>query len=269
MSGSLERSGALRWRVRRLVVAGVLLGGLLSWADGNGTPASEPPARAAEPTLPALPPRDFSAESSFEVLDVRAGNVLVVQLAGEQRIVRLLGTYVPLAGSESDAARPFTQRLLQGERVFLVYEPDWPLLDREERYWAYVYRAPDGLLVNLELLRLGYARLSAAAPFEHQALFRTYEAHARRHRKGLWAPPPEEPTSQPAPPPPAAQPPTVAPAGGGATADAARIEVLVTRSGRKYHRPECRYVKTGGVRMTLKEAREQGYAPCSACNPPV
>ncbi len=217
--------------------------------------------------LPCPPTKDFSDQPVYEVLDVRAGNVVVVRLAGEQRVLRLIGTYVPAAGSADDLARPFLMRMLEGESVYIEYDEDYPLRDRKDRYWAYVYRVPDGLFVNLELVRLGYARLSARVPFEHQKLLRAYEEHARRCQKGLWAPKPEADAAEPDSA--TSQPAGEAEGTGAAKPDAAEVVmVYVTPHGRKYHGEDCHYAKSGASAITLAEAHERGLTPCSRCRPP-
>ncbi|MCD7919522.1 MAG: hypothetical protein LUG45_05515 [Clostridiales bacterium] len=50
--------------------------------------------------------------------------------------------------------------------------------------------------------------------------------------------------------------------------DAEEVIVYVTESGSKYHLSTCRYVKDGGIALTLMEAQEQGYEPCKVCCPP-
>lgn len=40
-----------------------------------------------------------------------------------------------------------------------------------------------------------------------------------------------------------------------------------TKSGEKYHRDTCRYAEDAKS-ITLIEAIEKGYEPCSVCNPP-
>lgn len=44
-------------------------------------------------------------------------------------------------------------------------------------------------------------------------------------------------------------------------------EVLVTKSGRKYHKPNCQYVeyKTNTISLSLDEAIRAGYEPCKVC----
>jgi micrococcal nuclease len=50
---------------------------------------------------------------------------------------------------------------------------------------------PDGgeLMVNAELVRLGYAQVLTVPPnVRHAELFRKLQADARDHRRGLWGP---------------------------------------------------------------------------------
>ena len=44
-------------------------------------------------------------------------------------------------------------------------------------------------------------------------------------------------------------------------------EVLVTKSGRKYHKQNCQYVeyKTNTISLSLDEANRAGYEPCKVC----
>lgn len=44
--------------------------------------------------------------------------------------------------------------------------------------------------------------------------------------------------------------------------------VYVTRTGKKYHLKDCRYVKNSRFTLTLREALEKGYEPCKVCHPP-
>ena len=49
---------------------------------------------------------------------------------------------------------------------------------------------------------------------------------------------------------------------------AGAITVYVTRTGAKYHRAGCSYLRRSSIPMTLEEARAAGYTPCSRCGPP-
>lgn len=43
--------------------------------------------------------------------------------------------------------------------------------------------------------------------------------------------------------------------------------VYITRTGKKYHRAGCRYLKSS-EEVTLSDAQGRGLTPCSACRPP-
>lgn len=45
------------------------------------------------------------------------------------------------------------------------------------------------------------------------------------------------------------------------------VTVYVTPQGEKYHEKGCQYLKSE-IPITLKEAHDAGYTPCSVCNPP-
>jgi competence protein ComEC len=64
-------------------------------------------------------------------------------------------------------------------------------------------------------------------------------------------------------------------AGGGAAAGAGsgggaggNTVVFVTRTGACYHVKGCRYLKSSRIAIKLKDAKAQGYRPCSVCDPP-
>jgi len=54
------------------------------------------------------------------------------------------------------------------------------------------------------------------------------------------------------------------------TADTASGEevVYVTKTGEKYHRKRCGYLRHSSIAKPLSEAVDDGYEPCSACRPP-
>jgi hypothetical protein len=43
--------------------------------------------------------------------------------------------------------------------------------------------------------------------------------------------------------------------------------VYVTKTGNKYHRGSCRYIKKSKIAMTKTEAQKKGYKACTACKP--
>ena len=43
--------------------------------------------------------------------------------------------------------------------------------------------------------------------------------------------------------------------------------VYVTRTGEKYHRDDCRYLKKSKKSIKLSKAVDNGYTPCKVCKP--
>jgi micrococcal nuclease len=85
------------------------------------------------------------------------------------------------------------KELLAGERVLLVSDPGSAEVDRYGRRLAYVYRARDGLFVNLEIVRQGFGHAYTEFPFSRMEEFRRAEREAREAGRGLWAGPSVEP----------------------------------------------------------------------------
>lgn len=51
------------------------------------------------------------------------------------------------------------------------------------------------------------------------------------------------------------------------TSDGNQI-VYITKAGEKYHSAGCIYLSKSKISITLKKAKQDGYTPCSKCNPP-
>jgi micrococcal nuclease len=126
------------------------------------------------------------------VVRVVDGDTIRVGLPSGEEPVRYIGidtpeSVKPGAPVECFAKRAsaYNERLVAGERVRLVY--DIERRDRYGRLLAYVYRARDGLFVNAELVRRGYARQLTIPPnVEHEGLFRRLASTAREDDRGLW-----------------------------------------------------------------------------------
>lgn len=43
--------------------------------------------------------------------------------------------------------------------------------------------------------------------------------------------------------------------------------VYITKSGEKYHRESCQYLRKSKIATTLADAKVRGYIPCSVCKP--
>jgi micrococcal nuclease len=147
-------------------------------------------AAACASNQPSGPPAGAGTGVVVHLVD---GDTLDVELAGRRERVRLIGVDTPESvhpnkpvqcyGVEASA---FLSALVpEGTEVRL--ERDAVARDRFDRLLAYVYRADDDLLVNLELVRQGYA--DAVTYGDNEALYPTFaaaEAEARAGGRGLW-----------------------------------------------------------------------------------
>ena len=57
-------------------------------------------------------------------------------------------------------------------------------------------------------------------------------------------------------------------AAAGGASSAGNPTVYVTATGECYHRSGCRYLSKSRIAIKLKDAKAQGYRPCSVCDPP-
>jgi micrococcal nuclease len=127
------------------------------------------------------------------VVRVVDGDTVVVRAGGREERVRYIGVDTPESvkpGTRvqcfAKAAAAANRRLVEGREVRLVHDAE--ARDRYGRTLAYVYRAGDGLFVNAELVRRGYAKPLAIRPnVAHRAELGGLAASARRAGLGLWS----------------------------------------------------------------------------------
>jgi len=121
------------------------------------------------------------------------GDTLDVALSGRTERVRLLGIDTPESVKPEtpvqcfgvEASSRLRALLPDGTAVRLV--PDREERDRFGRLLAYVYRQPDGLFVNLDLVRGGYAQVLTFPPnVAHAPELERAGRTARQSRRGLW-----------------------------------------------------------------------------------
>ena len=125
------------------------------------------------------------------------GDTVWVRVASGVEKVRYIGIDTPEVHhptrGEEPGGRAATEinRGLVGERPVRL-EPDVQLRDRHGRLLAYVWvKRADGVevMVNAEMVRLGYAQVMTVPPnVRHAEMFRKLAAEAREYRRGLWAP---------------------------------------------------------------------------------
>lgn len=138
------------------------------------------------------PPEDLPAELDAVVTRAIDGDTVEVRIGGRLDEVRYIGIDTPESvkpGSPVEcmgrAASTLNAGLVRGQRVLL--ELDAEERDRYGRLLAYVRRARDGLFVNAELVRRGYAtQLSISPNVRYAERFRALAAEARAAHRGLW-----------------------------------------------------------------------------------
>lgn len=169
---------------RRLLIVAIslLFAAETIWTDGIN----------ASPDIPAP---ELSQLSLHDVLSVIDGDTVKLLIAGGEVPVRLIGVDTPETvhpqtpvEAYGKQASLFLTNLLQGETVYLQHGAGGPAKDQFGRTLAYLYRVPDGLFINLEIVRQGYGHAYTEYPFEYMELFRHYETKAREAQKGLWSP---------------------------------------------------------------------------------
>jgi len=203
--------------------------------------------------------RSFFLFAIFSLLLGQAWRTCIRAVDGDTLIlngnetVRLIGVDTPetkdprkLVQYFGEEAYGFTKSLLEGKRVRLEYDQE--RIDKYGRTLAYVY-LEDGTFLNAEIIKQGYGFAYTIYPFKYMEEFRRYEREARENKRGLWAGG-EQKTVVTKP-----------------KADDSTI-VYITRTGKKYHRDNCSYLRQSKIPITLKEACERGFSPCSRCNPP-
>ena len=202
----------------------------------------------ADPQPPSLPPPTVVDADRWQVEHVVDGDTIVVTRAGVEERVRLLGVDTPETVHPNKPVEAFGKQasehlhaLLDGATVRLEHPDGSDTRDHFDRLVAYVYRQPDDLLINLEIVRDGYGHALTEFPFDGLDQFIAAEQEAREARRGLWADAPEE---------------------SGPT-------VVVTPTGNHYHRPDCGELGEHAEAMGLSRALAEGYEPCGLCRPPT
>jgi endonuclease YncB( thermonuclease family) len=253
-------------------------------------PATDPPppADAAEvaDALPTIPLPDFTGLPAQAVVRVPSASVILVRM-GEQSVpVRLLGVEpeavgAPTATADNRQAMQFLRNLLLGERVYIVSDVG----EAGSPTTSYIYRVPDGLFVNAELVRQGYSRVHTQPRFQHREAFLRFEEHASRYNKGLWGraarqaatdaaaerlKAAQDKQAQPTPPPDqkpdAPQVRTAPPRRRGAP-----IKLIGDKQSFIYHDTICRLCPRIVFPETIdspRDAQLKGYRPCRICKPP-
>lgn len=174
--------------MRRLAVALLVVITVVGGSSCAPAPTAAPTGRAASTSAATT-----VLAANATVRYVTDGDTIGVSIGGQNETVRLIGIDTPEVKDPDrpvecygEAASAFTKQLLpKGTAVHLVRDVE--ARDKYGRLLAYVYRAEDGLFVNLELARQGYANVLTIPPnVAHAQDFRTAVADARSAGRGLW-----------------------------------------------------------------------------------
>jgi len=190
----------MRARAAFLLLALISLVALVSPSLSSG-PAPSPSPSAPSPSAPSPYPLP-RGERDGEVVRTVDGDTIYVRLATGVEKVRYIGVDTPEVHHPTRGEEPggreatAVNRRLLGDRPVRL-ETDVQLRDRYGRLLAYVWARRPGrgeVMVNAELVRLGYAAVMTVPPnVRHAALFRRLAAEAREQHRGLWAEPLTEP----------------------------------------------------------------------------
>jgi endonuclease YncB( thermonuclease family) len=269
-----------------LILFTVILLSACAYSLPSSPPIIQPaPAQAAQSTATS---GQTLATRSLEgkVVGVADGDTITVLGAGNRQThVRLQGIDAPeSAQAFGQVSKRNLSDLIFGRQIVIEYE-------KTDRYGRTLGKVlVGGRDVNLEQIRAGlawhYKHYQDEQSMEDRQLYADAETEARSARCGLWADlnpiPPwdfrrgkhgraeeDGPAAGTGTPTSAPTPATLRRAEGQATgATASEGEtVYVTRTGSKYHRSSCQYLRRSRIPVSFKEAK-QSYDPCSVCKPP-
>lgn len=187
----------------------------------TSTPTAAPtPSLSPDPT-PVLGQEPTGPVEVGAVVRVIDGDTIDVEVDGQVLRVRYIGIDTPETNSGIEWMGPeateANSALVEGQQVTLEWDvSETDQFDRLLRY-VWIQRGGSWLLVNRELLLLGFAQVTTVPPDVKyvDAIFLPAQEEARRAGRGLWGTPPTpEPTAKPTPKPtakPTARPPKPAP----------------------------------------------------------
>ena len=130
----------------------------------------------------------------YEVVRVVDGDTIIVDIAGEDVRVRLIGIDTPESVAdevvkenteEGKEASAYTANLLEGNRVYLEYDQE--TTDEYGRTLCYVYLHDKSTMINELLLKNGYARTMTIEPnTKYKERFAAAELVAKETKAGFW-----------------------------------------------------------------------------------
>ena len=181
---------------------------------------------------------DFGGLQSAEVIHVTDGDTVELCLAGEETstVYRLAGVDTPEVNRVDKADEPygkeahtFLRNLLKGESVWIEHHGTGIY----NRPVVSLFRVPDGLFVNVEIIRQGYGKVYLQGNFDKKQVFLDYQEFAQKAEKGIWVEIGEY------------------------------VYMASSGKGGSYHkRAECLYIRDRNVGISLEEAKGRGLKAC-------
>lgn len=282
MSSRLQKS---RQFALNLTLSALVLLSACAYSTRNSPTIISPvPAQAAQPTAASgQTPATRTLEG--KVVGVADGDTITILDAGNRQTrIRLQGIDAPESRQAfGQASKRNLSDLIFNRQVVVEYEKT----DRYGRTLGKVVAS--GRDVNLEQVKAGlawhYKYYQDEQSPNDRRLYADAETEARAAGRGLWADsspiPPwdfrrgkraaveeDEPTVGAIPmsaPTPATRKLSEAQTTGATEPEAETV--YITRTGSKYHRSSCQYLRRSRIPVSLKEAK-QSYGPCSVCKPP-
>jgi len=143
--------------------------------------------------IPESVTTESAATSTIQVIRIVDGDTFEVSIGGAREKVRMLGIDTP---ESVDPRRPVQcfgkeatkklKELIEGKTIELVADITNDDRDKYDRLLRYVKR-DDGLDVNAEMIKQGYAYAYIKFPFERRAEYLRLQTAARSGGVGLWA----------------------------------------------------------------------------------
>jgi micrococcal nuclease len=219
-----------------------------------------------------------------KVVRIFDGDTILIRVGTSQHRYQLLGVNAPefIPSDRTPEpyaleARRFVEQLLLDEQVYIQFDP-LAKRDVSNQRIAYIFRAPDMLFVNLELIRQGYAKHTTRYNSLYSESMTFYASKAKELDRGIWNPKatqlnwtpqlddPEssnrstnrdEPSSeQQSPLKPAKE----------KNAESSSSTVYITQYGKSYHLKDCHHLSESS-RKADREDIKSTHKPCISCKP--
>lgn len=302
----VEADYSPRWQIgidRRQVIVYVCLALVGGFAFGFATAkytttkenlASMPQARNEAITRSAV--ADAPPEGFQRVTRLVRGDTIEVDGVG---VVRMIGIETPdgkapreVYGAHGQQSLAFAEKTLLNQDVRLEFDPAYQANQHKDdngQTLAYVYTR-DGLLVNSEMVKRGYAMVQATEQFRLIDDFRSYERDAMQAMRGVWGLDTSSTSTASTGTPPSTgattaddkprrlnplMPSEIGPnlpalsgsSGVSSPATPSEAMVMTSSSDRMYHKSGCEYLGKRKQALPMSQARSSGYTACGRCYP--